>query len=373
VKAPASKAAPRAKWVSLLAFMCVLLSGTAMAQDRQLNEKFRSGSRVTVEEGETIPEDLYASGGSVEIAGRVQGDLVATGGEIAVNGTVGGDVLAAGGRLTLAGDVAGDVRAAGGQIRVAGAVAEDAVLAGGQMSVAEGAQIGGDLLFSGGRMTLDGRVDGDLLGSAGNYARRGSVGGSENVTTGPEERPPTAGERILAALRRYLAILAVGALLLWLVPRLLQGSATLVRKRPLPSLGVGGLGAVGFVVLLVVLILAGVLISIILGLLGLGSLVAALGTGTLLAAAVLTFAFVLVVVFLADVVVGMAAGGLLLRSERGPSRARDFGALALGVALVVVLTAIPVIGGLLKLLIVLVGLGALVLLARHRSVPGETL
>ncbi|MDQ4144440.1 MAG: hypothetical protein M3198_11975, partial [Actinomycetota bacterium] len=114
-----------------------------------------------------------------------------------------------------------------------------------------------------------------------------------------------------------------------------------------------------------------VLISVILGLLGFGSLVAAIGFAAILAAAGVTFALVLITAFVADAVVGLAAGRLLLRSEDEPSRAQSFAALALGVALVVILTSIPVLGAVVKVLVLLVGLGAVVLALRRRRAGAE--
>jgi hypothetical protein len=360
-------------WTFLLVSICVLFSGTALAQDPQPDRKFRSGSQITVRQNETIPDDLYASGGRVEVAGGVRGDLVAAGGQVSVTGTVDEDVIAAGGRIEIAGDVNGDARVAGGDVRVEGSVAEDVLVTGGTIVIAEGAEIGGDLVFSSGQMTLDGNVDGDVLGGAGDYSSDGSIGGSERVSSGrPEAGPPSSGDRLLGAVRRYIAIVAVGALLLWLAPRVLRGPAVHARTKPLPSLGVGALGAIGYVALVVVIVLAAVLLSIVLGLLGLDSLVATLGVGALLALALVTFAFAVVIAFIADAIVGLVAGSLVWRSNNGGGRGRSIGALALGVALVVIATAIPILGDIIKLLVVLVGLGALLMALRPRHSPEPT-
>ena len=74
---------------------------------------------------------------------------------------------------------------------------------------------------------MDGAVAGSVLGSTGNYSQGGSVGGSERVNIQqPEEAPaPTLADRAVDVVRRYVSILAVGVLLLWLLPRLLRGAA----------------------------------------------------------------------------------------------------------------------------------------------------
>ena len=158
-----------------------------------------------------------------------------------------------------------------------------------------------------------------------------------------------------------------GVLLLWLRPRLLRGAAEAARGRPLVSFGVGVLGFVGVIVALVLLILITVLTAIVLGLLGLGSLSGVTVFGGILAAAIVVFLLILAVGFAAQATVGLTLGRLLRRQDRTfPSR---LGALALGVLVVVLLAAIPLVGGWLSVLLVLLGLGALLLTAR----PGRRL
>jgi cytoskeletal protein CcmA (bactofilin family) len=318
---------------------------------------------VTVAAGETVQGDLVASGGTVRIDGRVDGDLVASGGQVTVAGTVTGDVLVGAGSATISGEVGGDLRAGTGQARIEGRVGEDVLLGAGQATVERGAQIGGDLIFGTGRMVMDGAVAGSILGSAGDYTRGGSVGGSEKVSVQQpeEEREPTLTDRALDALRRYVSILVVGLLLLWLLPRVVRGAAAAVRGRPLASFGVGILGVIGVVVLLVLVILVTVLVAIALGLLGLGSLTGTIIFAGILLAAIIVFLFLLAVAFGAQATVGLALGRLLFRGE-GRSFLGGLGALAFGVLVVVLLAAIPVAGGWLEALLVLLGLGALVLM-----------
>jgi cytoskeletal protein CcmA (bactofilin family) len=351
----------------LVAVALVSLSGPAAAQQSELGGKVRSGREVTIPAGETVQGDLIASGGTVRVDGRVDGDLVASGGQIVVAGDVTGDVLAAAGSTTISGEVGGDLRAATGQARIEGRVGEDVALGAGQATVASGAQIGGDLIFGAGRMQMDGAVAGSVLGSTGNYSQGGSVGGSERVNIQqPEEAPaPTLADRAVDVLRRYVSILAIGALLLWLASRVLRGAAEAARERTLLSLGVGLLGFVAVIVALVLLILVTVLVAIVLALAGLGSLTGMTVFGGLLVAAVVVFLFVLAVVFVAPATVGLALGRLLLRGEDHSYLSR-LGALALGVLVVVLVAAIPVVGGFLEALVVLLGLGALLLMARAR-------
>jgi len=353
------------KGIVVLAVALASLSFPAAAQQTELGGKVRSGREVTVPAGETVQGDLVASGGTVRIDGRVDGDLVATGGQVIVAGTVTGDVLVGAGSTTISGEVDGDLRAGTGQARIEGRVGEDALLGVGQATVARGAQIGGDLVFAAGRIQMDGAVTGSVLGSTGSYTEGGSVGGSERVNVGQnaQQQEPTLADRTLDALRRYVSILVIGVLLLWLLPRVLRGAAGEARGRPLLGLGVGILGFIGVIVTLVLLILVTVLVAVVLGLLGLGSLTGMAVYGGLLVAAIIVFGFVLAVAFAAQTTVGLALGRLLVRTD-GRSFLGGLGALALGVLVVVLVAAIPVVGGWLEALLVLLGLGALLLMAR---------
>jgi hypothetical protein len=75
-------------------------------------------------------------------------------------------------------------------------------------------------LAGAGRLTMAGAVAGSVLGSAGNYTQGGSVAGSQRVNLDqPAEEPePTLADRSLDALRRYVSLLLVGVLGLWLCP-----------------------------------------------------------------------------------------------------------------------------------------------------------
>jgi hypothetical protein len=165
------------------------------------------------------------------------------------------------------------------------------------------------------------------------------------------------------ALRRYVSILVVGVLLLWLLPRMLRGAADAARGRPLVSFGVGILGFVGVIVALVLVILVTVLMAILLALLGLGSLAGVTVFGGLLVAAIIVFLFIFAMAFAAQATVGLALGRLLVRGEGRSSFLGALGALALGVLVVVLVAAIPLVGGWLGALLVLLGLGALLLIA----------
>jgi len=351
-----------------LALLALLATGVVLAQEEQLGGKVLTGNEVTIPAGTTVDHDVYVFGGTLGINGTINGDVVAFGGQVGINGPVNGDVVAAGGSLSVNGAVTGDVRIAGGNITIAGDVTEDVAAAGGQVTLS--GKIGQDLLVSGGSVTLSGSVAGSTTGTAGTYSKSGTVAGSDGIrVTGRDSgfvRPPS--NPVLDAIRQYIAVLLIAVLALWLVPRAFAAAETRVREQPFPSFGWGIVMVIGYVVAIIAIIVLTIILAIVFGALGFGAL---LGVDFLAAFASitgLTLVFVIAAAFLADAIVGLALARLVaersgsaaaLRPAGMPGQWADFGLLALGAAVVVIVTSLPVIGWLFKLIVVALGLGGL--------------
>jgi hypothetical protein len=353
--------------LGIVSLLVLLTTGVVLAQDQQLGGKVMTGSEVTIPAGETVDHDLYVFAGTVVSNGTINGDLVVTGGTVDVNGAVQGDVLAAGGRVSINGTVSGDVRVAGGQVVVGSDVSEDLLVAGGQVAV--GGRVGQDLIVSAGDLTLSGTVAGSTIGSVGTYDKSGTVAGNDGIRiTGTRGAPVTPSNPVLDAVRQFIAVLLIAALALWLVPRAFAAAETRVREQPLPSFGWGVVTLIGYVVVVIAVIVVAVLLAIVLGALGFGGLLGIDLLGGFVAILGLTLAFIVAGGFLADAIVGLALARLVaLRTGSGmpgtPAATRgpwaDLGLLAAGTAVVVILSAIPVLGGLVKFVVASLGLGAL--------------
>src|SRR5918911_2671827 len=90
-----------ARWVQVVLVGLALL--VALAPTQTFAADIRQGDVVTVGPTQTINDDLYAFGETVDIQGRVNGDVVAAGGARTVPGPPHGGPLAAGGANTLGG------------------------------------------------------------------------------------------------------------------------------------------------------------------------------------------------------------------------------------------------------------------------------
>lgn len=382
------------KLVGVAGALALLLAASVavVSADSLLGGKVRTGDVVTVPSTETVPGDLYAfarevivdgtvhgdvvaGGGTVTVDGKVDGNVIVAGGTVHVSGAIGGSVIGGGGTVDVNGTVAGAIRAGGGQVTIAGATAHDVAVGGGTLNV--GGMVGGDLLFGAGQATVTGTVTGSIQGSAQTYNRTGTVGGTEQVEIQPasayQSPVPTftiTRDPVLDAIRHFATVVLLAALALWLVPAGLRASEEVARRRPLPALGGGLLFlALAIVVLLFVLIVMGIL-AVIFGAATLGGLAALDIAGGLLAFFVLLFGLVVACAWYSVAVVGLAVARAvaprLMPARTGPdgapvamTRLEELLLLAIGAAVVVVLTSLPVVGPLVEIVVVLIGLGGI--------------
>jgi len=268
---------------------------------------------VTVVAGETRSGDLVALGRDAEVSGVLRGTLV---------------VVA-------------------GSARVAGRVEKDVVVLGGDVFLGEGAAVTGDVLAVGGAVRAAGSspsVGGRLL----------TVGELEAAFAAELKTSPLAARSasgLLLAFRLVLLFLwlLLGLLLLRFAPRPLTGAAGLVRGR------IATVAALGTAAVLSAILLSAFLLLVLPATAGL-----VLG-GLLVAALALAKGFGLAAVF-------VALGRLL---TRGAGRSSPFfgdpAALSLGLALLGLLSLVPVAGPLVWSAASLLGIGTALVAAARRE------
>ena len=143
------------------------------------------GKMVVLEEGEIIESDYFAAGDTVEINGVVEGDVFVAGGTVHVRGTISGDLLAVGGSVSVSGNVTQDVRVVGGSIHVSGEIGRNLTVAGGNVDVSESANIGGSISGAAGTVSISSPVGGDINMATSTLIISNSVSG--NVEVGGEQ------------------------------------------------------------------------------------------------------------------------------------------------------------------------------------------
>src|SRR5918995_2529152 len=380
--------------------------------DEVVDDDLYATANQVVVEG-TIRGDLVSFGQSVTVDGTVEGDLIAAGQSVELGGVGDDDARIAGQALLLSegasvGDdliaaayslqnepesnVGGTLWYAGYQALLAGTVGED--LAGAVNALTLGGEIGGDAdvdvdgekggaappafvpvpqvpiptVESGLTLTHSALIGGNLAYQSSTEAQidpqariEGDVVREERPDEEEEEeatRSPVA-ETVLDTLRSLVALVLVGLTLVWLAPGWIRRRAYTVLDRPLACLGWGLLGLVAVLILGMAILLVTFLLAMVSGLLTLGGLVALIIVLGLLAEAALVFAFWVSTNYLAQSVVSFLTGVLLVEAV-GPGWGRGrVLPLVVGVILYVLLRAIPVLGPLVGLAVVLLGLGAL--------------
>lgn len=330
----------------LVLLLAVLVSLAAVPTPVAADET-RTGGTIIIEAGETVDDDLTAFSGTVIVRGTINGDLTAfTGnvfvdgevngnleafaGNVRINGTVTGDASAFGGNIFLeeGARVGGQLDARGGNVVVEGDVGGDAQLGASTITIGESAVIGGSLTYDG---QLD-RAEGAQI--AGEVRQDSSLGADEQF--GGPLVPNWAGW-----LYGFLVNLVLGAVVLLVFPRFSKDLADQTTSAPLLSGVVGLLAFVGIPILAILLFIS--LVGIPLGLI-----------------AILVFPILL---WFGYVYGAFSVGAWLLSQTDTESR---WLALLAGLLLVSLVGFVPIVGGLVQFLVLLLGLGALALSLRDR-------
>lgn len=146
--------------------------------------EFRKGDRITIGRDEVVHSDLYVAGGQIRIGGTIEGDLVIAGGDVEVSGHVEGDMLSTSGQVRMTGQVDGSIRGYAGNITIKGKVGRNVMTFGGDVNIDHDAAIAGSVTTGSGRLSLDGHVGRDLLAFAGQANLSGNIDGSVKIRGG---------------------------------------------------------------------------------------------------------------------------------------------------------------------------------------------
>lgn len=356
--------------------------------------------------GQAIESDYIRAGDTVQIDGEIKGDAFLAGGLVTVNGKVDGDLFVAGGKVNINGPVGNSVRILAGDVTVNSGIGRNTLLICGNCSVTKEATIGGSLIVAGGnlqvaapkvgkgfrffgsRLFLNSEVSneafvvadrefvlgpqalvtGDLKYTGRNEAvlePGATVGGhiSYQRQSGDEKYPRFFGAKTVissyekvkpvTSVVSFLVMALIGFILLGLFPRFFEKVTRALEARPSASFGWGVLVVVSVPVLLVLftITIVGIPVALVLGLVAYLAWLAA------------------------QYLVAFFVGRKILLSRFGERRGW---ALVSGLLIIYLLGLVPVLGNLIKVILVLFGLGAMVLaykqpvIIAERKLPFET-
>lgn len=352
----------------------LLASWLALASPLALAAQEAGG--VIVRRGE-VADDLYLAGGRIDLSTTVHGDVIAAGGRLSLGDWILGDVIAAGGDVTVRGRVLDDVRLAGGFVAVRAQVDGDVTALGATVTFAPEARIAGRAWLVGSEVDVYGRVARSVRAAGRTIRIGGEVDGDVTLAAAEIEILPTArvrgalvyrspraaivapGARIAGGIRyepaswptpwraiRTFALVVAGATLgglavagialAFLLPHLTASSARVIRNAPWRSL------AVGFAVIVATPAAVVALVATLLGA-PLGVVLAAL------------YVVALIVGFLVGATwVGAPVTGLF---RRDPSPGRVMLSIFVGLLVVGALQLVPLVGGVILALLMILGVG----------------
>jgi hypothetical protein len=336
----------------------------------------RQGEFVTVATNETVDDTLVATGNTVRIEGVVNGDLLAFGRTVEVRGTVKGDLVSLAKRTVVSGNVEGRIYTFSASLDLDGQLGHSIYGFAQSLRVNDRGHVGEGIVCAAGDVSLEGEVkrsvdiltsgNADVSGSIGrdltmagvgltltNTAR---VGGNLTArvhqlkTVHIADGATIAGKRdIQVQVRKsqfarprfffhqavwFAAAMLVGWLGLVLFPGFFRATTQAVGSGWLSlALGVGVLAGVPVAMVVAAITLIGIPISLML------------------------FAMYLAAIYLAKVWVGAFLGRIVLKPS-GTTKGDWLLGLLVGLLILTIVGFIPYLGGLVRLGVVCLGLGA---------------
>ncbi len=367
----------------LLIIFSILILLTIAFTPKVLAQNSDSDS-IVLGKDEVINRDFFAAGSSVTIHGTINGDAYIFGGTIIVDGVINGDLITAGGTVNVGGEVKNDLRVAGGTVIVEGKVGGNITAGAGTLNLTKSSSVGGSLVsgsgmvnintplnknvwLGSGQVRINSNIKADVLVSAEDVVLDSEAKVEGNLTYWSEKQINllqgasvsgvvkreevhkteqakflglALGFGLMMEIASLLTLVILGLLMLRFFPRKTVEVSQEIGKNPLPSFG-WGVG-VSIVTLFAVLILVVAVLGLPLALL----LLVTLGLG----------------VYISSLFVGLWLGRTLFSNL--DTTGKYHWALIVGLIILELLTMLPIVGWLLKIIAVCVGLGALVRVKR---------
>jgi hypothetical protein len=294
--------------IVLLACLLFLTLAGAVYADNGRQGKFVMGGSYTLNANENLYGDLVIMGGSAKLE---------------KGSTVNGNVVIMGGSVDIAGTVTESVSMFGGSVHLqtTAIVNKDIITVGGSLTREEGARVGGDTV-EGFRWNWQPNQSGTQVTP--------QVSFPENFWS-----PLNLFRQMMQAILTMLGLMALGVLVVLLLPNQTAQVTQVVASAPVASLGVGLLSLVVIPILMVLLIITCI-----------GPFILALAA--------------LVAGLFGWLAVGLFVGNKILHALN-TKETSALVAVVLGIALITLVSEIPCIGWLFGLLIASLGLGAVIL------------
>lgn len=331
-------------------------------------------------------DNLVLAGGRVSPGKPVPENFVGFGGRVVIDQPIGSNAFAAGGTVDLRSPIAGKAFLAGGTVNVEAPVAENLKAAAGEIRISKASVIGGGARLMAGDITVDGTINGDLRAEGERVTINGEVRGDVRALADTVELGPAAkidgrlsyvsvlkradgatvagavqrldesaltraevrqgiaagastGARVFGTIVSYLALLACGAIFLAAAPIFSVEAPDRLKSSPGRSIGVGLATIVGTPILAVLFMIT--LIGIPVGIM-----------------LIALYPFALLLGFLVGALFVASLVPQLLKRPPPPTVAAAIGHFAIALAVVMLVSKVPSIGGLFLVAVLVLGVGA---------------
>ncbi len=352
----------------------LIAAGQTVIINGQVGDDARiAGAGLQLGDQAVIGDDLVAAGASLETrtSSSVAGELVVGAGQALLSGNVAGDVLAGTGGLELRGSTGGNVQAYVGE-GDENAPPMNMYFTNSPITIPN--------LRPGLKVTDEASITGNLIYSSGR-----DISIPEGVVRGQISRiePPVDQTKVTPAqtkqtnrvldwgadlLRSMVTLILFGLLLVWIAPGFLSSLSEKIKTRIAPSLGWGVVAYAAFFFAMLVIIIAMILGGVVFGFLTLGSITATIIFVGLAALFALALGFILTATFLTKITVGATLGKWIFTLAKSNLVENRYWSMVLGVVIIAIMVALPLIGWLVGLVILFLGLGALWLWGRDHFI-----
>lgn len=376
--------------IFLLSFLILALPLAALAMEEN------AGQSVYVGAEEIVQGNFLKVGNTIDIKGAINGDVIAVGNTINISGPVAGDVIAAAKTVKITGPVYGSIRVLANTIEIDNEVSRNIWAVGNTILIGKEARIGWDVYATASRVDLGGKVLGHVFGGAANFKISGEVAKSAELTV------DTGGQLILESTAKVsgdLTYRAASEKQLVLEPGAQVSGQTIkkaIYSKPLNQpfakqhfglallffkmISFFGLLLVGLVLIAFMpkaileasaemprqpaaLIVYGIIFTIVVPVLALLLALTVIG----LPLAFILIPLYLIFWYLSKVIAGFALGGFLIERFSASRRARGslVWPLVIGLIVFLIITSLPFIGWLVKLILIFWAIGALMKVSKE--------
>ena len=331
----------------------------APAPEQAMQEYFQANDELKTDQN--INHSTFSAGNNVENNGQVNGILFSAGNNLRTNGSaeyaflagnnidinanIEKDLFVAGNIININAPVNRDLYAFGSTVNLNSNVAQNAFVAGSKIQIADNVIINGNLSIDAESIALGENVKVTGLLSYNkeavtknlNSANYGSVSTYENPKI--EKETPSPQSKLLLAIFKFISALIIFCLAILLLPKLPRKFAEVTNSGNAIAKQLG----IGACALILVPVAAFFLIFTIVG----------------MPLALILLAIYFIALYLSSYISGIYLGHIVITKVFN-QKPNAYGSILLGIALIIMLTLVPVIGGAIKLLAICLGLGIII-------------